>query len=249
MAGTSVSIGKIVRSDSHVRYTCQIFGPGEIAQPPEPTDYAFGTFVRVPLRAGYSQPDLLPLPTAPDATTRPSRALPSADVLVSGADSEHTWAVGLIYDTILVNPDFGTLGPRLSSDTQVELFSPDYLSERAVLVSILLLGTIWEHPNGSARVRHGVPPVAPDLSAVVGGMSEAEVRAFHLFADYSGPADIQPYLHMGYLPHAIAQVNPLMPVAMLHTIERLERLCPENAALLSIVKRNFAWRLKVETAG
>ena len=159
------------------------------------------------------------------------------------------WAVGLIYDTILVNPDFGTLGPRLSSDAQVELFSPDYLSERAVLISILLLGTMWEHPGGTSRVRHGVPPVAPDLSAIVSGMSEAEVRAFHLFADHSSPADTRPYLHMGYLPHAIAQVNPLMPVAMLHTVERLERLCPENAALLSIVKRNFAWRLKVETAG
>ena len=58
-----------------------------------------------------------------------------------------------------------------------------------------------------------------------------------------------PYLHMGYLPHAIAQENPLLPVALLHTVERLERLCPENAALLSLVKRNFAWRQKVEATG
>jgi hypothetical protein len=249
MAGNSVSIGKIVRSDSHVRYTCQIFGPGEIAQPPEPTDFAFGTFVRVPLRVGHSQPDLAPLPTAPEATARSLFSLPTADVLDPRDGAERSWAVGLIYDTILVNPDFGTLGPRLSSDTQIELFSPDYLSERAVLVSILLLGTVWEHPSGTARVRHGVPLVAPDLSAVVTGMDDAEVRAFHLFADQRGPADTCPYLHMGYLPHAIAQVNPLMPLAMLHTIERLESLCPENTALLSIVKRNFAWRLKVETAG
>ena len=46
----AVEIGKIVRSDSHVRYTCQIFGPGEHSIAPEPDDYAFGTFVRVPLR-------------------------------------------------------------------------------------------------------------------------------------------------------------------------------------------------------
>jgi hypothetical protein len=156
-----------------------------------------------------------------------------------------TWAVGLIYDTILVNPDFGTLGPRLSSDAQIELFSPDYLTERAVLLSILLLGTMSESPGRPPRVRHGVPPIAPDLGAVVSGATDAEVRTFHVFRDETGPA----YLHMGYLPHAIAQINSLMPVAMLHTVERLERLCPENAALLSIVKRNFAWRLKVETAG
>ena len=37
--------------------------------------------------------------------------------------------------------------------------------------------------------------------------------------------------------------------ALLHTVERLERLCPENAALLSLVKRNFAWRQKVEATG
>jgi hypothetical protein len=54
---------------------------------------------------------------------------------------------------------------------------------------------------------------------------------------------------MGYLPHAIEQENPLLPVALLHTVERLERLCPENAALLSLVKRNFAWRQKVEATG
>ncbi len=39
--------------------------------------------------------------------------------------------------------------------------------------------------------------------------------------------------------------SALLPLAMLRTIERLEALLPENAALLSIVKRNLAWRLKV----
>jgi hypothetical protein len=238
-----ISIGKIVRSDSHVRYTCQIFNAGETAQPPEPSDYAFGCFVRIPLRASVKRADVADEQSegAPPA----GRARPRADVL-SPADSHLSapaWAVGLIYDTILVNPEFGSLGPRLSSDAQVELFSPDYISERAVLVSILLLGTTSATRADAPCVRHGVPPIAPDLGAVVVAMSDAEVRAFHVFGD--GTA----YLHMGYLPHAIAQVNPLLPLAMLHTVERLERLCPENAALLSIVQRNFAWRLKVETAG
>ena len=34
----TIDIGKIVRSESHVRYTCQIYGPGEVAVPPEPAD-------------------------------------------------------------------------------------------------------------------------------------------------------------------------------------------------------------------
>ena len=61
-------IGKIVKSNTHVDYVCQVYGPGEIEPSPAPADYAFGTFVRVGL-----------------------------------ADS-HSYLVGLIYSTILMNP-------------------------------------------------------------------------------------------------------------------------------------------------
>jgi hypothetical protein len=249
--GNGIELGKIVKSDSHVRYTCQVFGAGEVAAPPRPTDFAFGTFVRVPLRAGPAPADVAALAPGP---------LPSSDalsaLLAPGAD---TWAVGVIYDTILANPAFGTLGPRLSNDAQVALFSPDYLSERAVLVAILLLGTLGAaapvarngqpRSTGARAARHGVPPVAPDLGAVVSTLPEADVRAFHHFADAGPPGGDAPYLHMGYLPHVIAQDHPLLPMAALQIIERLERLFPANAALLAIVKRNFEWRLKVQTAG
>lgn len=243
----SIAIGTIVRSESHVRYTCQVYGPGEVALPPQPADYGFGRFVRVPLRAA---PESAP---AFDAAGFPPRALPDvADSSVrvpSGPGSGDCWAIGLIYDTILLNPAFGALGPRLSSDAQNALFAPDYLAERAVLVSILLLGTLTPRGVGAPLVAHGVPPLAPDLGASVGTLPDGELRAFHHFSDGGAPGGARPYLHMGYLPHAIAQENPLLPVAMLRTIERLEQLFPENRALLSIVKRNFAWRLKVQTAG
>jgi hypothetical protein len=252
------AIGKIVRSESHVRYTCQIYGQGEVALPPSPPDYAFGNFVRVPLRARPARAGvfLAPLPPA-DATgglngdALPTRFDPDGmgGLGSSKGGGDDCWAVGLIYDTILMNPAFGTLGPRLSNDEQVELFSPDYLSERAVLVSILLLGTMEVSSRRATGIAHGVPAVAPDLGAEVVPLAEEGVRAFHHFADNDAPGGPRPYLHMGYLPHAIAQQHPLLPMAMLRTIERLEGIFPENAALLSIVKRNFAWRLKVETAG
>jgi hypothetical protein len=265
-----VELGKIVKSDSHIRYTCQVFGQGEVPAPPRPEDFAFGGFVRVPLRSGPAslaggmdgaRADVAPL--APLGAPAADALAPLGDPGMPGA-----WAVGVIYDTILVNPAFGTLGPRLSNDEQVQLFSPDYLSERAVLISILLLGTMAPAPAGqnglndgavathaqaraanSHAARHGIPPVAPDLGAVVATLSEADVRAFHLFADGGPPGGGKPYLHMGYLPHIIAQDHPLLPLVALQIIERLERLFPANAALLSIMQRNFAWRLKVETAG
>jgi hypothetical protein len=238
-----VELGKIVKSDSHVRYVCQVYGAGEVARPPRPEDFAFGAFVRVPLRA--SGADVAAL--APFA--------PGADALAPNAETG-MWAVGVIYDTLLVNPAFGTLGPRLSSDDQVRLFSPDYLSERATLINILLLGTLTGAPhNGRAAARggyvarHGVPPVAPDLGAVVSTLPEEMVRAFHFFGEAGAPGHGAQYLHMGYLPHIVAQEHPLLPMVVLHIIERLEAMFPANAALLSIVKRNFAWRLKVQSAG
>ncbi len=235
-----VDIGKIVRSESHVRYTCQIYAPGETATPPAPEDYAFGSFVRIPLRSGPAAPDALIAP--------PGDALP-------GQSYASAWAVGLIYDTILMNPAFGAMGPRLSNDAQVELFSPDYVVERAVLVSVLLLGAVERGADGRARVSHGIPALAPDLGAVVSPLGDEAVRAFHYFVD--GAADAaganaapgRPYLHMGYLPHAVQQENALLPMAILRVIERLEALFPERRALLSIVRRNFAWRLKVQSAG
>lgn len=247
----AVAIGKIVRSESHVRYTCQISGQGEVAVPPSPADYAFGSFVRMPVRG--AEPDahraLLTALPPPDTLRAPAGDVLTARAFGVAPSQADTYAVGLIYDTILLNPAFGALGPRLSNDAQVELFSPDYLSERASLVSILLLGTIAYGPNGSARVQHGVPPIAPELGVEVTPLDDTQVRAFHSFADFGEPGGARPYLHMGYLPHAVAQDHALLPLAMLRTIERLEALFPENAALLSIVKRNFAWRLKVQTAG
>lgn len=248
----SIAIGTIVRSESHVRYTCQVYGPGEVALPPQPADYSFGRFVRVPLRAGA---DSAPMLDSADSAAFPPHALPDVaetgpgDRAPSSFGAMECWAVGLIYDTILLNPAFGALGPRLSSDAQNALFAPDYLAERAVLVSILLLGTLTPRGTGAPLVAHGVPSLAPDLGASVGTLPDADLRAFHHFSDGGAPGGARPYLHMGYLPHAIAQENPLLPVAMLRTIERLEQLFPENRALLSIVKRNFAWRLKVQTAG
>jgi len=248
----SDSIGKIVGSESHVRYTCQVFTQGEVAAPPEPAGYAFGNFVRVPLRASSElAADVAFSPLLPGSDTTPGGIAPDESHRASAPKrkSPSFWAIGLIYDTILVNPAFGTLGPRLSTDAQIELFSPDYLSERAVLVSILLLGTMALGSHGEVRrVSHGVPALALDLGAEVWALDDDLIRAFHYFADQGAPGGTHPYLHMGYLSHALALDNSLLPVAMLRTIERLEELFPENSPLLSIVKRNFAWKMKVQSA-
>src|SRR5438045_3467972 len=99
-------IGKIVKSDSHINYVCQIYGPREVEIEPSAADYAFGRFVRIAVRSRQTDED---------------SALNS---MLGRSQEPVTYAVGVIYDTILLNPTFGSLGPRLSNETQVELFSP-----------------------------------------------------------------------------------------------------------------------------
>ena len=232
-------IGKIVKSESHINYICHIFGPHETETQPGPADYTFGRFVRVAVRSG----------TSDDVDSRWKVALGKSQEPAS-------YAVGVIYDTILQNPAFGSLGPRLSNETQVELFSPDYIAEKAVLIHVMVLGMIEQRTllPGSTEIlstMHGVPPLSLELESEVETMTDEEVRAFHYFSDAerTGMDGRTPYLHMGYLPHIISQRNSLLPMVTLQIIDQLEQLFPQNISLLSIVKRNFAWRLKVETTG
>ncbi len=232
-------IGKVVKSDSHITYICQVYNSGEVETPPGPADCAFGQFVRVAVRNSLASP----------STSGKENRL--AGKGPAQQDAPETWAIGIIYDTILLNPAFGTLGPRLSNAEQVEIFSPDYLSERAMLVYFILLGMMERSPSAPTgwRITHGVPPVALELDSEVETMAAEQIRAFHVFADNAEPGGEQPYLHMGYLPHLIAQRNSLLPQVTLRIVEQLEQLLPQNRALLNIVKSNFAWKLKVETTG
>lgn len=229
-------IGKIVKSDSHINYVCQIYGPREVEVEPGPADYAFGRFVRIAVRSRQADEES------------------ALNTLLGRNQEPVTYAVGVIYDTILLNPAFGSLGPRLSNETQVELFSPDYISEKAVLIYVMILGMMEQRTeNGQTSllsVMHGVPLLSLELGSEIETMTDDEVCTFHLFSDMGGPGKPdEAYLHLGYLPHIIAQRSSLLPMVTLHIIEQLERLFPHNQALLSIVKRNFAWRLKVETTG
>ena len=49
--------------------------------------------------------------------------------------------VGVIYNSLLVNPEYANFGPRLSPKPELGNFSPDYLNEQGFLIGILLLGT------------------------------------------------------------------------------------------------------------
>jgi hypothetical protein len=231
-----VIIGKIVKSYSHINYVCQIYGPLEVEVPPKATDYAFGRFVRVAVRSRLSEISWI-----------------RQDRNSSSNGESFCYTIGVIHDTTLLNPSFGLVGPRLSNETQVELFSPDYLAEKAVFVHVLMLGMMEQYrlSNGTPKTRivHGIPALSLELESSVETLRDEEVHAFHLFSDQEDAEKQSEYFHMGYLPHLIAQQNSLIPLVILGMLDQLEQLFPQHLLLLSILKRNFAWRLKVETTG
>ena len=215
---TARPIGVIVNSDTHIHYWCQAYGAQEIAAPPSPQDYAFGQFVQVSMPAPRT-----------------------------GGTAGTARMIGVIYDTVLVNPAFGAVGPRLSSsDEQRAVFSPDYLTERATLLRILALGTT---DATGTQVAHGVPPLALELGAVVAPLDDAGIMAFHIFTDDGPAGDMPAYLHMGYLPQLLGERSGLLQQAALNVLEQLRRLLPAHHRMLSVIQRNLAWKLSVETAG
>lgn len=191
-------LGKIVKSNSHTDYVCQIFGVNETDHTPGNHEYAFGTFVRINLN-----------------------------------EEEDRYLVGLIYDTVLLNPDFGRMGPRLSSEQDLQFFSPDYLNERAVLTGILVIGQV---ANG--EVLQGVPPLAATSDASVMRPGEQAIIDFH---------HRQGQFQLTYLPDVIAQTGLLARNLLLQVIEQLTRLMPDSKAILAVIADDLQWQLHINS--
>jgi hypothetical protein len=192
-------LGKIVSSESHLQYYCQVYSPHEIDGAPRPDDYGLGNYVSVHLEDG--------------------RAL-----------------VAIIYDTRLHNPEFGAFGPRLSSEDELAVFSPDYLSEVRTLVNLVVVGYVGD--DGLAH--HDAPPVAPIANAEVWLMSDDDVRAFH---------QDEGEVRLGYLPLLInlARTTPVMTQAILRVLEHLQAVFPSGPASmrLRLVRQNLSWQFRV----
>jgi hypothetical protein len=144
--------------------------------------------------------------------------------------------VGLIRDTALMNPDFGRLGPRLSPPADLEVFAPDYLSERAVLVSVVAVGQVSE----GEQVRQGIPLPAAALGTRVAQLPDEEVRRFH-----TGPGGVR----LAYLPFLLAREDALTAHLLLGVVERLIELFPDQARRLAVLRGNLAWKTAVLPVG
>ncbi|MEO0455713.1 MAG: hypothetical protein AAF152_03905 [Cyanobacteria bacterium P01_A01_bin.114] len=97
---------------------------------------------------------------------------------VSLETQQRHWAVGLIYDSQLFNPNFLNNGPRLTSEPD-PVFTPDRIQDVQTLLNVVLVGSLivnGQHKHG----QQGIPRVVVPVNTPVYQMSSAEIHRFHL---------------------------------------------------------------------
>jgi len=142
-----------------------------------------------------------------------------------------TEIVGVIYDSILVNPDYSNFGPRLSPKPELGSFSPDYLNEQGVLIGILLLGT----KEKGGKISHGVPRRVVPAGQDVLKAETGDVRKFH--------SDENDCLQIHYYSQVVAHAG-LFAVPLLESIiEQLTLDCSEqDKQRLGVLKQTLLWQ-------
>ena len=139
--------------------------------------------------------------------------------------------IGVVYNSMLVNPEYASFGPRLSPKPELGSFSPDYLNEQGFLIGILLLGTKGEND----RFLHGVPRRVVPAGQDVYKIDAAQMKKFH--------ADENECLQIHYYSQIVAHAG-LFAVPLLEAIiEQLALDCSDaDRQRLSFLKQTLAWQ-------
>ncbi|HEX8707759.1 MAG TPA: hypothetical protein VF723_05815 [Pyrinomonadaceae bacterium] len=142
--------------------------------------------------------------------------------------------IGVIYNSQLINPDYGNFGPRLSSMTDNSVLSPDYLNEQGVLIGLLLLG--WRDSAGTNH--HGVPSRVIPVNQDIYALAEEELGRFHLDADG--------HVHLHYYSQIITHAGAFSVSLIEGILEQLEPLCqPADRQRLCVLKQALLWQRTV----
>jgi hypothetical protein len=142
--------------------------------------------------------------------------------------------IGVIYNSLLVNPEYASYGPRLSPAPALGNFSPDYLNEQGILIGILLLGTAEKSAEKAAR-SHGIPRGIVPAGADVFKLGADEVKKFHTGENGA--------LRVSYYSQIVAHAG-LFAVPLLEAIiGQLILDCPDaERRRLNVLKQTLAWQ-------
>lgn len=148
--------------------------------------------------------------------------------------------IGVIYNSELVNPDYGNFGPRLSPLADLSVLSPDYLNEQGLLVGILLLG--WREralaENAKRINHHGVPRRIIPVNQEIYSLADEDFQNFHRDADG--------HLLLHYYSQIITHAGPFSVPLVEAILEQLEPACaPDERQRLCVLKQTLVWQRTV----
>jgi hypothetical protein len=143
--------------------------------------------------------------------------------------------IGVIYNSLLANPDYGNYGPRLSPAIDLSVLSPDYLNEQGVLIGILLLG--WRE-RSTRRSHHAVPRRVVPVNQDIHRLSDEEMLKFH--TDEDGKVQLH------YYSQIITHAGPFSLSLIEAILAQLEPACaPEDRQRLCVLKGALMWQRTV----
>jgi len=144
---------------------------------------------------------------------------------------ENQEIIGVIYNSMLVNPEYSSFGPRLSPKPELGSFSPDYLNEQGFLIGILLLG-VTDNTN---KITHGVPRRVVPAGNDVFKIEPSGIRKFH--------TDESDCLQIHYYSQVVAHAG-LFAVPLLEAIiVQLSLDCSDtDKQRLGVLKQTLAWQ-------
>jgi hypothetical protein len=150
---------------------------------------------------------------------------------------DETDVIGVIYNSQLVNPEYGNFGPRLSPLADLSVLSPDYLNEQGLLIGILLLG--WRELSQEKRINHhGVPRRIIPVNQDIYRLADEDVQSFHRDAD----GNILLHYYSQIITHAGSFSVPLVE-AILEQLEAAS--APEERQRLCVLKQTLVWQRTV----
>jgi len=143
-----------------------------------------------------------------------------------------TQVVGVIYNSMLMNPDYAHYGPRLSAKPELNQFSPDFLNEQGILIGILLLGAIDDLGEVSHRVPNRVVPPGQDVYKT----TTDEIMRFNTGQNH----ELRIHYYSQIVAHAGLFAIPLLEAI----IDKLESFGSSDGdrKSLGVLRQTLAWQ-------
>lgn len=149
---------------------------------------------------------------------------------------EESYVIGVITNSELINPEYGSLGPRLSMPSEENFVTmPDFIDETGVLVDISLVGYVENAVN-----LQEIPLWVVPLNTEVEIMTDQEIKVFHTSENGS--------VSLKYYNHLINNTNKIGPYLMTKIIDKLDKMTDqENRNKLKLLKHHILCQVTMST--